>query len=61
MITFPLREAMCSGVMPFWKEGQTVRTCILLGGGAAAPWPPTRCPHPKTGSQPEPTARTLLA
>lgn len=21
MITFPLREAMCSGVMPFWKGG----------------------------------------
>ena len=61
MITFPLREAMCSGVMPFWKEGQTVRMCILLGGGAAAPRPPPQCPHPKTGSQPEPTAKTLLA
>lgn len=22
MITFPLREAMCSGVMPFWREEQ---------------------------------------
>ena len=20
MITFPLREAMCSGVMPFWRK-----------------------------------------
>lgn len=48
MITFPLREAMCNGVMPFWKEGQTVRTRILLGGEGQLPCTPhSRAPTPR--------------
>lgn len=40
MITFPLREAMCSGVMPFWKgeEQEPVRLrCPPLQGSGSAP------------------------
>ena len=47
MITFPLREAMCNGVMPFWKEGQTVRMRILLGGRGSCPAPRTPVPPPQ--------------
>lgn len=45
MITFPLREAMCSGVMPFWRGGTgPIRARHLsLESSCSAPYSPI--PH----------------
>lgn len=57
MITFPLREAMCSGVMPFWKEGWTVRTHILLGEEQLPRGPHPRAPTPRQTASLSPLLR----
>lgn len=68
MITFPLREAMCSGVMPFWKgRNRNQLGCGIFLSNAAALHPTplsTPRPQPYSGSNArshfQPTARTLL-
>lgn len=67
MITFPLREAMCSGVMPFCREGtgtsQAVASCFQMQL-LCTPCPVIPLPQPYRGSNTrshfKPTVRTFL-
>lgn len=62
MITFPLREAMCSGVMPFWKGGRDWSGRVSLSGRQLLCALLPCGPAPAQGKRPsEPTVRTLLA
>lgn len=66
MITFPLREAMCSGVMPFWKgRNRNQLGCGIFLSNAAALHPtplspPTPGPSPTVAAMQEATFSLLL-
>lgn len=59
MITFPLREAMCSGVMPFWRENRTSQG-VHPPGESSCSLPYPSCPRPRPATAAELTAALSL-